>query len=66
MSGGHAAPLELESLRYSITSSAAFNRPSGTLSPSALAVLRLMTNSVFTDCWTGKSPGFSPLRMRPV
>ena len=24
------------------------------LMPSALAVLRLMTNSNFTDCWTGK------------
>jgi hypothetical protein len=32
----------------------------------ALAVLRLMTNSNFTVCWTGKSAGFSPLRIRPA
>ena len=51
---------------YSITSSAAFNRPCGTVSLSALAVLRFITNSVLTDCWIGRSPGFSPLRMRPV
>jgi hypothetical protein len=51
---------------YSITSSAAFNRPSGTLRPSALAVLRLMTSSNFVPCTTGKSAGFSPLRIRPV
>jgi len=35
-------------------------------SPSALAVLRLMINSSFVACWTGKSAGFSPLRMRPT
>src|SRR5215831_12789969 len=31
--------------------------------PSAFAVLRLTTSSNFTVCWTGKSPGFSPLTM---
>ena len=34
--------------------------------PSALAVLRLMTSSTFVDCWTGRSAGFSPLRIRQV
>jgi hypothetical protein len=34
--------------------------------PIALAVLRLITNSNFVDCWTGSSAGFSPLRMRPA
>ena len=34
--------------------------------PSALAVLRLMTSSNFVGCMTGRSPGFSPLRMRPA
>src|SRR6516162_7766164 len=29
--------------------------------PRALAVLRLMTNSIFVGCWTGRSAGFSPL-----
>src|SRR6516225_1418990 len=51
---------------HSITSSAAFNRPFGTLRPSAFAVLRLMTSSNFVPCTTGKSAGFSPLRIRPA
>ena len=38
----------------------------GIVRPSALAVLRLTVSSTFVDCWTGKSAGFSPLRMRPV
>jgi hypothetical protein len=37
----------------------------GTSRPSAFAVLRLMTSSTFVDCCTGRSAGFSPLRMRP-
>ena len=32
--------------------------------PSALAVLRLITKSYLVDAWTGRLPGFSPLRMR--
>ena len=35
---------------YSITSSARPNSVIGKVRPSALAVLRLMTNSVFVDC----------------
>ncbi len=38
----------------------------GTVRPKALAVLRLMISSTLVACWTGKSAGFSPLRMRPV
>jgi hypothetical protein len=38
----------------------------GISSPSALAVLRLMTNSNFVDSWTGRSAGLAPLRMLPV
>ena len=34
--------------------------------PCALAVLRLMTSSTLVDCCTGRSAGFSPLRMRPA
>jgi hypothetical protein len=49
---------------YSITSSAATSRVCGTVNPSALAVLRLMTSSNLVGCCTGRSPGFSPLRMR--
>src|SRR5215469_6452445 len=46
--------------RYSITSSAATSIDCGTVIPSALAVLRLMTNSSFTACWTGRSVVLAP------
>src|SRR5262245_4341553 len=49
---------------HSITSSARPSSGRGTVSPSALAVLRLITSVYFSDCWIGKSPGFVPLRMR--
>src|SRR5262249_48576836 len=52
--------------RHSITSSAAACSVSGTVRPSALAVLRLITSSNFVGCTTGKSAGFSPLRTFPV
>jgi pimeloyl-ACP methyl ester carboxylesterase len=49
---------------YSITSSARASSDGATLRPSALAVLRFMINSTLVTCWTGRSTGFSPLRMR--
>src|SRR5262245_53253429 len=49
---------------HSINSSARPDNGSGTVSPSALAVLRLRTKMYLSACWTGRSPGFSPLRMR--
>ena len=51
---------------HSITSSARASRFGGTSSPSVLAVLRLMTNSNLVGCWTGRSAGLAPLRMRPT
>src|SRR5262249_15165492 len=51
---------------HSITSSARASSLSGTSRLSALAVLRLSTSSNLVDCTTGRSPGFSPLRMRPA
>jgi hypothetical protein len=51
---------------HSITSSARASSVGGTVRPSAFAVLRLMTRSILTACCTGKSAGFSPLRMRLV
>jgi hypothetical protein len=51
---------------YSTTSSARPSSEIGRVMPSALAVLRLRTNSTFVDCWTGKSAGFSPFRIRPA
>src|SRR5207253_1357510 len=49
---------------HSITSSARASRLSGTVRPIALAVLRLITSSYLVGACTGRSPGFSPLRMR--
>jgi hypothetical protein len=51
---------------YSMTSSARTSRAVGTERPSARAVFRLMISSTLVVCWTGRSAGFSPLRMRPV
>ena len=51
---------------YSITSSAATSSLSGTVSPRALTVFRLITSSNLVGSVIGKSAGFSPLRMRPA
>src|SRR5262249_21741599 len=48
---------------HSITSSARAISDGGTSRPSALAVCRLMTNSNFVDCRTGRSAGLAPLRI---
>src|SRR5512132_1051342 len=48
---------------HSITSSASASSLSGTLRPSAFAVLRLMTSSNFVGCSIGRSPGFAPARI---
>src|SRR6266849_3254305 len=51
---------------YSITSSARPSSVIGNVRPSALAVFMLMISSTLVDCCTGRSDGFSPLRIRPV
>src|SRR5262249_52701692 len=51
---------------HSTTSSARASSLSGIWRPSALAVLRLITNANLMDCITGRSAGFSPLRIRPA
>src|SRR5437660_11908049 len=48
---------------YWITSSARRSRDGGIVIPSALAVLRLMINSNFVGCSTGRSAGLAPLRI---
>jgi hypothetical protein len=48
---------------YSITSSARTSSVGGTSSPSALAVLRLITSSNLVGCSTGSSAGFAPFRI---
>src|SRR3974390_1884878 len=49
---------------HSMTSSARASTDAGTSIPIAFAVLRLMTNSYLVGACTGRSAGFSPLRMR--
>ena len=48
---------------YSITSSARPNNDWGTVRPNVFAVLRLMIISTFVARCTGRSAGFSPLRI---
>src|SRR5215831_4811050 len=50
----------------SINSSARASSAGGTVRPNASAVLRLMTRSALVNCTTGRSAGFSPLRIRPT
>src|SRR5262249_48961721 len=49
---------------HSITSSARVRTDNGTSIPRALAVFMLSSSSNLVGCWMGKSPAFSPLRMR--
>lgn len=51
---------------HSTTSVAWTRSESGTLRPSAFAALRLMIRSNLVGCNTGRSAGFSPLRIRPT
>ena len=51
---------------YSITSPASARSVGGTVKPSALAVFKLITKSYLVGCKTGRSAGFSPLRIRPT
>src|SRR5262245_24433001 len=51
---------------HSITSSARISNDAGIVSPSALAVLRLIVNLNRVGCMVGRSAGFAPLRIRPV
>src|SRR6516165_7226439 len=55
---------ELAPGAHSITSSARASTVAGMSRPSAFAVLRLMTSSYLVGACTGRSAGFSPLRMR--
>src|SRR5262245_30986939 len=49
---------------YSITSSARERSDDGTVRPSVLAVFRLIASSNLVGACTGRSAGFSPLRIR--
>jgi hypothetical protein len=54
---------EVAAPHHSIKSARA-SSVSGTVSPKALAVFKLITSSYFVGACTGSSAGFSPLRMR--
>src|SRR6516164_10747102 len=63
--GGEVSFLNLPlASHHSITASARTSTLAGTSRLSALAVLRLSTVSNLVGACTGKSAGFSPLRMR--
>src|SRR5262249_4824844 len=49
--------------RYSITLSALVSSVGGIVSPSALAVLRLVISSMIVGCSRGRSAGLAPLRI---
>ena len=49
---------------HSITSSARARRVGGIVMPRALAVFRLIVSSNRVACSTGRSPGFSPFKIR--
>src|SRR5262245_6672015 len=57
---------ELAPPDHSITPSADESNLDGTSSPSVFAVFKLIANSNLVGCTTGKSAGFSPLRMRAM
>jgi len=57
---------ERAAVSHSMTSSARASNVGGISRPSALAVLRLRTNSIFTACSTGRSVGLTPRRILPV
>src|SRR5258708_35086989 len=48
---------------HSISSSARASNMGGTVKPSALAVLRLMTSSNMVGCSSGRSAGWGPFRI---
>src|SRR6266446_5428390 len=54
---------ELAALHHSITSSAVASSEGGTVRPSAVAVVKLMTRSNLVGCSTGISAGFAPRRI---
>jgi hypothetical protein len=51
---------------YSIASSVIASKLGGMVRPRAFAVFRLITNSNLVGSVTGRSVGFSPLRIRPA
>ena len=61
--GGRETGEQNGQVRYWITSSARSKRDCGIVKPSALAVVRLITNSNLVGCAIARSPGFAPRRI---
>src|SRR4030095_15627394 len=61
--GVEERPAQLVEHGYRMTCSARPRSDGGIVSPSAFAVLRLMTNSNFVGCSTGRSARLAPLRI---
>jgi hypothetical protein len=61
--GVEERPAQLVEHGYWMTWSARPSSDGGIVSPSAFAVLRLMTNSNFVGCSTGRSARLAPLRI---
>src|SRR5262249_22234204 len=59
---GEGARDERSPVHHSMTRSARASTDGGIVSPSAFAVLILMTNSTLVGCSTGRSAGLAPLR----
>ena len=57
------SPEERAPVHHSMTWSARCRSDGGIVRPRALAVLRLMTNSNFIGCSTGRSTGFAPFKI---
>jgi hypothetical protein len=63
MIAGPLSAIDRHSPSYSIKSSARASNAGGTVIPSALAVLMLITNSNLVGCSTGRSAGFAPCKI---
>jgi hypothetical protein len=57
----HSAPQQTAG--YSMSWSARRRKDSEIVSPSVLAVFRLMTSATLVGCWTARSEGLVPLRI---
>src|SRR6516165_5301535 len=66
--GSTAGPFHWRSFGgpHSITSLARTRSEDGTVRPSAVAVLRLITSSTLVLCWMGRSASLVPLRIFPT
>jgi hypothetical protein len=63
LTGAAPPPHIVETASHSISCSARSRKGSEIASPSALAVLRLITSANLVGCWTGRSEGLAPFKI---